>query len=395
MVNDVSGAVAMREFASMGARRVFDPTRVACITDHFWPAKDVRSAEQVSLLRTFAREQSIDDYFEVGATLAAGIEHAVLAEEGLLQPGALVIGADSHTCTAGALGAMGVGFGSTDLAAALALGEVWLRVPETVEVRFSGTPGRFATGKDLILAVLRVIGVSGATYDALEFTGPAVDALDVDGRMALCNMAVEAGAKSGMVAADATTLDWLRPRVADPDTLGAFAPDAGAVYDREVVVDVDELGPLVAIPPSPGDVHPADALPEAVKVDQVYVGNCSNGTISDLRQLAQVLRGRRVADGVRLIVVPATQDIGRQALREGLIETFVDAGAMVSPPTCGACFGGHMGVLAAGETAVTTTNRNFRGRMGHRDSRVFLANAYVAGAAAVTGELVDPAEVLG
>jgi 3-isopropylmalate/(R)-2-methylmalate dehydratase large subunit len=222
-----------------------------------------------------------------------------------------------------------------------------------------------------------------------------VDALGVDGRMALCNMAVEAGAKSGMVAADETTLAWLRPRVADPDALAAFGPDAGAAYDREVVVDVDGMAPLVAIPPSPGDVRPADALPEAVKVDQVYVGNCANGTITDLRQLAEVLRGRQVADGVRLIVVPATQDVERQALREGLIETFVDAGAMVSPPTCGACFGGHMGVLAAGETAVATTNRNFRGRMGHRDSRVFLANAYVAGAAAVTGELVDPAQVLG
>jgi 3-isopropylmalate/(R)-2-methylmalate dehydratase large subunit len=395
MVNDVSGAVTVREFARMGATRVFDPARVACITDHFWPAKDVRSAEQVSFLRTFAREQGIGDYFEVGATRAAGIEHAVLAEEGLVLPGRLVVGADSHTCTAGALGAMGIGFGSTDLAAALALGEVWLKVPETVAVRFIGTPGRFATGKDLILAALGMMGVDGATYDALEFVGPAVDALGVDGRMALCNMAVEAGAKSGMVAADETTLAWLRPRVADPDALSAFGPDEDAAYDREVVVDVDGMAPLVAVPPSPGDVRPADALAEAVKVDQVYVGNCANGTITDLRQLAEVLRGRHVADGVRLIVVPATQDVERQALREGLIETFVDAGAMVSPPTCGACFGGHMGVLAAGETAVATTNRNFRGRMGHRDSRVFLANAYVAGAAAVTGELVDPAQVLG
>lgn len=395
MLNDVSGAVAMQEFALMGAGRVFDRERVACITDHFWPAKDARSADHVARLRTFAREQDIADYFEVGATRAAGIEHAVLAEEGRVLPGALLVGGDSHTCTAGALGAMGIGVGSTDLAAAMALGEVWLRVPETVAVRFAGTPGRFATGKDLILATLGRVGVDGANYAALEFCGPPIEALGVDGRMAVCNMAVEAGAKSGMIAADATTIEWLAPRVTDAGALAAFGPDAGAVYDREVRVDVDGLAPLVAVPPSPGDVRAVDALGRGVRVDQVYVGNCANGTISDLRQLAEVLRGRRVADGVRLIVVPATQAIERQALAEGLIATFIEAGAMVSPPTCGACFGGHMGVLAAGETAVATTNRNFRGRMGHRDSRVFLANAYVAGAAAVTGELIDPAEVLG
>jgi len=394
MINDVSGGVAMREFERMGAGRVFDPSRIACIADHFWPAKDVRSAEHVARLRAFAREHAIGDYFETGSTRAGGIEHTVLAEEGLVLPGALLVGGDSHTCTAGALGALGLGFGSTDLAAAMALGEVWLRVPETIAVRFAGTPGRYATGKDLILAAIGRLGVDGATYAALEFLGPAVEALDVDGRLALCNMAVEAGAKSGMVAADATTLSWLEPRVADPGALRPFGPDVGAAYDREVVIDVDGLPPLVAVPPSPGDVHPIGELPEAVRVDQVYVGNCANGTLSDLRQLAQALGGRRVAPGVRLIVVPATQAIERQAIEEGLIATLVDAGAMISPPTCGACFGGHMGVLAAGETAVATTNRNFRGRMGHRDSRVFLANAYVAGAAAVAGELVDPAEVL-
>lgn len=394
MINDVSGGVAMREFARMGAGRVFDPSRIACIADHFWPAKDVRSAEHVARLRAFAREQAIADYFETGSTRAGGIEHTVLAEEGLVLPGALLVGGDSHTCTAGALGALGLGFGSTDLAGAMALGEVWLRVPETIAVRFAGTPGAYATGKDLILAAIGRLGVDGATYAALEFLGSAVDALDVDGRLALCNMAVEAGAKSGMVAADATTLAWLEPRVADPGALRSFGPDAGAAYDREVVIDVDGLPPLVAMPPSPGDVRPIGDLPEPVRVDQVYVGNCANGTLSDLRQLAQAVGGRRVAPGVRLIVVPATQAIARQALEEGLIATLVDAGAMISPPTCGACFGGHMGVLAAGETAVATTNRNSRGRMGHRDSRVFLANAYVAGAAAVAGELVDPAEVL-
>jgi 3-isopropylmalate/(R)-2-methylmalate dehydratase large subunit len=395
LVNDVSGAVAVRELARMGAERVFDPAKVACIADHFWPAKDARSAEHVGGLRRFAREQGIDDYYETGSTPAAGIEHTVLAEEGRVLPGSLLVGGDSHTCTAGALGALAIGVGSTDLAAAMALGELWLRVPETHAIRFSGRLGPYATGKDLILAVIGRIGVDGASHAALEFVGDAVAALDVDGRMALCNMAVEAGAKSGMVAADATTLAWLAPRVAAPERLAPFAPDAGAVYDRELELDVEGMVPLVALPPSPGNVRPVDALPEAVRVDQVYVGNCANGTISDLRQLARALDGHRVAPGVRLIVVPATQAVHRQAIAEGIVERLLDAGAMISPPTCGACFGGHMGVLAAGETAVATTNRNFRGRMGHRDSRVYLANAWVAGAAAVAGELVDPAEVLG
>ena len=395
LVNDVSGAVAIRELGRMGAERVFDPAKVACIADHFWPAKDVRSAEHVGRLRAFARAQEIDDYFETGATEAAGIEHTVLAEEGLVLPGDLLVGGDSHTCTAGALGAMGIGVGSTDLAAAMALGELWLKVPQTMAVRFRGRPGPHATGKDLILATLARIGSDGATYESLELSGDAIDALDVDGRMAVCNMAVEAGAKSGMVAADATTLGWLAPRVDDEGALAPFGPDEGAAYDHELEIDVDGMGPLVALPPSPANVRPVADLGEAVRVDQVYVGNCANGTISDLRQLVEVMGGRRVAPGVRLIVVPATQAIERQAVAEGIVQALLESGAMISPPTCGACFGGHMGVLAAGETALTTTNRNFRGRMGHRDSRVFLGNAYVAGAAAVTGEIVDPAQVLG
>jgi 3-isopropylmalate/(R)-2-methylmalate dehydratase large subunit len=395
LVNDVSGAVAVREFERMGAETVFDPAKVACIADHFWPAKDARSAEHVGGLRRFANKHGIEDYYETGATRAAGIEHTVLAEEGRVLPGSLLLGGDSHTCTGGSLGALAIGVGSTDLAAAMALGELWLKVPETFAVRFAGRLGPHATGKDLILAAIGRLGVDGAAYAALEFVGEAVEALDVDGRMALCNMAVEAGAKSGMVAADATTLDWLRPRVADPDALAPFGPDEGAAYAREIVIDVDGMAPLVALPPSPANVRAVNDLPEPVRVDQVYVGNCANGTISDLRQLAQVMDGRSVAPGVRLIVVPATQAVHRQAISEGIVERLLDAGALISPPTCGACFGGHMGVLAAGETAVATTNRNFRGRMGHRDSRVFLANAWVAGAAAVAGELVDPEEVIG
>jgi 3-isopropylmalate/(R)-2-methylmalate dehydratase large subunit len=391
LVNEVSGSMAMRELAKMGAERVFDRSRVALVADHFVPAKDARSAELVAELRRFAREQDIDQYWEVGATADAGIEHTLLPEQGLVAPGDFIPGGDSHTCTYGAFGALGTGMGSTDIAAALALGEVWVKVPESIHVDYEGLPGPYVTGKDLILAYISQAGVSGATYAALEFAGEAVRGLNVDERMALCNMAVEAGAKTGLVAADEVTLEWLRGRVSDR-RLEPFGPDPGAVYDRHAVIALDGMGPLVARPASPGNVAPVGEL-DACHVDQVYVGNCSNGTMTDLRQLAGMLNGRRVAPGTRLIVVPATQAVYRQALREGLIDTVLDAGGMISAPTCGACFGGHMGIIGPGEVAIATTNRNFRGRMGHRDSEVYLANAYVAGAAAVTGEIVDPALV--
>jgi 3-isopropylmalate/(R)-2-methylmalate dehydratase large subunit len=393
LLNEVSGAVAIPAFARMGAERVFDPKRVALVADHFVPAKDARSAELVRTLRQFAADQGIDQYWEVGATLDAGIEHTLLPELGLVRPGDLIPGGDSHTCTYGAFGALGLGMGSSDIASALALGEVWLRMPEVVRVRYSGTPSRLCTGKDLILALLAEVGVSGATYAALEFEGPAVSALSIDGRMALCNMAVEAGAKTCLVAADSTTLEWVSERVTDGPVV-ATVSDPDAVYDRTIDLDVDGMGCVVARPPSPGDVQDIRDLPGGISVDQVYVGNCSNGTLTDLRQLCEVLSGRTVARGTRLIVVPATQRIYRQAVAEGLVDTILAAGGMLSPPTCGACFGGHMGILAEGETAVATTNRNFKGRMGHPGSQVFLANAYVAGAAAVTGELVDPAGLL-
>ncbi len=393
MANEVSSAVAIREFERTGAERVFDPARVALFADHFTPAKDVRSAELVGRLRRFAREQGIENYWEAGATPNGGIEHTVLPEEGLVAPGDFIPGGDSHTCTYGAFGAFGTGMGSTDIAVALALGEVWVRVPQTIAVTYRGRRDPYVTGKDLILAYLARSGVSGATYAALEFGGEVIDRTSIDERMALCNMAVEAGAKTGIVPADAITTAWLRERVRDRP-LEPVLPDAGAEYAERVEIAVDGMGPLVARPPSPADVAPVSEAGGA-HVDQVYVGNCSNGTITDLRQLCWMLEGRRVARGTRLIVVPASQRVYRQALGEGLIETIVEAGGAVSAPTCGACFGGHMGILAAGETAVATTNRNFRGRMGHPDSRVYLANAYVAGAAAVTGELADPAEVAG
>jgi 3-isopropylmalate/(R)-2-methylmalate dehydratase large subunit len=394
LLNEVSGAMAIRAFAQMGAERVFDPARVALVIDHFVPAKDTNSAELANDLRRFARRYGIEQLWEVGVTADAGIEHTLLPELGFVAPGDFIPGGDSHTCTYGAFGALGTGVGSTDIAAALALGEVWVRVPEVVRVSFAGWPGPYTTGKDLILAYLGEVGTSGATYASLEFEGPAVQALDIEGRMALCNMSVEAGAKSGLVAADETTLAWLRGRV-DDAALRPLAAGPDARYDATTVIEVEGLEPLVARPPSPADVIPISEIPAGTRVDQVYVGNCANGTIADLRQLALILEGRTTAPGTRLIVVPATQSIYRRALAEGILDTVVAAGGLVSPPTCGACFGGHMGILGAGETAVATTNRNFRGRMGHRDSEVFLANAYVAGAAAVAGELVSPADVLG
>lgn len=393
MLNDVGGAVTLRVFERMGAERVFDTSRVACIVDHFWPAKDARSAMHVARLRTFAERQGIDGYWEVGATTDAGIEHTLLAELGRVAPGDLVLGGDSHTCTLGAFGAFAMGMGSTDVAAALALGEVWLKVPPAVSVTYEGRPGAFVTGKDLILAYIAEAGVAGATYCALEFGGSAVEALNVDERLALCNMAVEAGAKTGMVPTDETALGWLDGRV-DADRLHEMRPDDGATYDDEDHIELEGMRPLVAIPFSPGNVRAIDEV-AATRVDQVYVGNCSNGTLTDLRQLVEAIGGHHVARGVRLIVVPATQAIYRQAVAEGLITALLEAGAMISPPTCGACFGGHTGILGEGEVAVATTNRNFRGRMGHRDSQVYLANAWVAGAAAVAGELVDPQEVVG
>jgi len=391
MVNEISGVLALEALAQMGAQRVFDPSRVAIVCDHFVPAKDVRSADMISRMRRFAREQGIENFWEAGGTREAGIEHTLLPEQGLVRPGDFIPGGDSHTCTYGAFAAFGTGMGSTDMAAALALGEVWIKVPETERVQFAGTPGAFTTGKDLILAYIGRVGVAGATYRALEFDGPAVSALGIDGRLALCNMAVEAGAKTGLVAADATTVAWLAERLDAPPA--PLAPAPGAVYEHHTTIDVDGMGPLLAMPSSPGNVVAVGDAPAGTHVDQVYVGNCSNGTMTDLRQLAEMLRGHTVARGTRLIVVPATQRIYRQALAEGLVEVILEAGGMMSPPTCGACYGGQNGILGAGETAIATTNRNFRGRMGHRDSRVFLANAYVAGAAAVAGEIVAPGAV--
>lgn len=387
LANDVSGPVAFAALEKMGATRVFDPDRVVMVADHFMPAKDVRSAELQQRLRLWSREQGVR-FFDQGR---GGIEHAVLIEEGLVVPGMVVPGGDSHTCTYGAVGAFGTGLGSTDIAGCLALGELWLSVPGTIRVELVGRPGHCLAGKDVILAVLAEIGVDGGAGTVLEFDGPGVAELSMDDRRAVANMAVETGAETGLFPADAVTRAYLDGRGGRRWNAQRSDPDAGVA--RRVHVDLDRLEPLVARPPSPGDVVPVTEV-RGRRVDQVYVGNCANGTMSDLRQVAGILRGRRVAEGTRAIIVPSSQRIYRRAAAEGLLDVFVEAGAVVSTPTCGACFGGHMGILAPGETAVATTNRNFVGRMGSTRADVFLANAWVAAAAAVTGEITDPRELV-
>lgn len=389
LLNDVSGPVTLRQFEVMGARRPFDPERIVLVADHFSPAKDVISAESIRILRDFGQRHAIPHYYDTGN---GGIEHAVLAEIGMAGPGTLVFGADSHTCTAGALNAAGIGFGSTDLAAAIATGELWLNVPHTIRVELTGRPLPYVTGKDVILAVLREIGSDGAIGAALEFGGPGLASLNVDERFAVANMAVEGGGETCVMEHDAVLADWVAAR--GGVFPGPVLPDAGADYVRVVEIDLGALSPMVSRPPSPADAVPVGTL-APTRVDQVYIGNCSNGTLTDLRQTATVLKSRRIAPGLRMIVVPATQAIYRAAMKEGLLDIIAEAGATISPPTCGACFGGHMGILAAGETAIATTNRNFRGRMGHVESRVFLSNAWVAAAAAVAGEIVPPAQILG
>ena len=386
MANDVSGPIAFRAMEKMGADQVFDPAKVVMVADHFAPAKDARSAALQKTMKEWSEGQGVTFYGQG----RGGIEHTLLCEEGWIVPGSVIAAGDFHTCTYGALGAFGTGLGSTDIAACLAFGEFWQPVPRTIRVQFTGEKQPFVTGKDLILAVIGEIGVGGATNCALEFVGDGAAALSIDERLAVSNMAVEAGGETGFFPADEKTEAYLARRTDRPWQVEES--DADAEFARELDIDLASLPPLVALPHLPGNVVPiAEAI--GTRIDQVYIGNCSNGTMTDLRQTAEVLRGHRVHSDCRMIVVPATQSIYRQALAEGLLDLFVEAGAMVSTPTCGACFGGHMGVLAAGERAITTTNRNFRGRMGSPEAEVHLANAYVAAAAAVAGEIVDPAKV--
>ncbi|OHD75054.1 MAG: 3-isopropylmalate dehydratase large subunit [Spirochaetes bacterium RBG_13_68_11] len=389
LANDITAPLAIDEFERTGAVRMRYPERVFLVADHFTPNKDIQSAEQVKQLREFAGKHPGTHYFGQGEV---GVEHALLPEMGAIVPGMAVIGADSHTCTYGALGAFATGVGSTDLAGFYLTGKAWLKVPPTIRAVFSGKPDAWVTGKDLILALIGRISVSGATYRAIEFTGTAIDELSVEGRLTMANMAVEAGAKNGIFAADAKTAASLSGRTSrkwEP-----LAADADARYERVVEIDLRGMGPVVAFPHLPGNVKPARDAGD-VPIDQVVIGSCTNGRIEDLRLAAEVLRGRKVDKRVRCLVIPATVAVYRQALKEGLFDVFLDAGAVISPPTRGPCLGGHMGILASGERCVSTTNRNFVGRMGHRTSEIYLASPAVAAASAVAGKVSDPAAVAG
>ncbi|MDI3340865.1 MAG: 3-isopropylmalate dehydratase large subunit [Sphaerobacter sp.] len=386
MANDVSGPIAFRMMEKMGATKVFDPAKIVMFADHFAPAKDARSADLQRQLKAWSEAHGVTHYGQG----RGGIEHTVLVEDGWVVPGMVIAGGDSHACTYGALGAFGSGLGSTDIAACLVFGSFWQMVPATIQVEFTGSKRPFVTGKDLILAVIAELGVGGGTGAVLEFVGPAVPALSIDERLAVANMAVEAGAEAGFFPADEVTAAYLAGRT--DRSWQAARSDPGASFARRVRIDLDAVPPLIALPHSPGNVVPVTEA-AGQPIDQVYIGNCANGTITDLRQAAAILAGRQVHPRVRAIIVPASQKVYRQALAEGLLDQFVAAGAVVSTPTCGACFGGHMGVLAAGERAVTTTNRNFKGRMGSPGAEVYLANAYVAAAAAVAGEIVEPSAV--
>ncbi len=384
--NDITAPIAIREFRRIGVDKVFDPGKVVMVPDHFVPNKDILSAEQAKMMREFALEQGLV-YFEVGQM---GIEHVLLPEQGLVLPGDVVIGADSHTCTYGALGAFATGMGSTDIASAMASGEIWMKVPPTIRFVYHGSLSKWVGGKDLILHTIGDIGVDGALYSAMEFAGEAVRQLSMDGRFTMSNMAIEAGAKAGIFEVDSKTLDYVKPRAKRLYTV--YSPDEEAEYSKVVEYDVSRLEPQVSFPHVPSNVKPISQVGQ-VEIDQVVIGSCTNGRLEDLQIAAGILKGRQVHHRVRCIVIPGSQKVFRDALKEGLIEAFVDAGAVVSTPTCGPCLGGYMGVLAAGERCVATTNRNFLGRMGSAESEVYLANPAVAAASAILGRIAGPEEV--
>ncbi|MDP2916508.1 MAG: 3-isopropylmalate dehydratase large subunit [Dehalococcoidia bacterium] len=385
LANDVTAPLAIKEFRRLGVK-VFDPKKVVMVPDHFLPAKDISSAEQAKFMRDFAREQGVI-YFEVGEM---GIEHVLLPEKGLVLPGDVVVGADSHTCTYGALGAFATGMGSTDIAAAMATGDIWMKVPASMKFVYHGTLGKWVGGKDLILHTIGDIGVDGALYSAMEFVGEAIDALSMSGRFTMANMAVEAGAKTGLFRVDSKTLDYVKPRAKRPYTV--YESDKDVQYMRVIEYDVTKMEPQVATPHSPANVKPVSKLGK-VEIQQSVIGSCTNGRLEDLQIAAQILKGRKVYRDVRCIIIPGTQEVYLDALKAGLLDIFVRAGAVVSTPTCGPCLGGYMGVLAAGERSVSTTNRNFIGRMGSPKSEVYLANPAVAAASAVAGRIVSPEEL--
>ncbi len=399
LANDITAPIAIREFERIGMEKVFDRSKVVMVADHFVPNKDIQSAEQCKVMRDFARAQQLTHYYDVGTM---GIEHVLLPEQGLVLPGDVVVGADSHTCTYGALGAFATGMGSTDIAVAMATGKIWMKVPETVKFVYHGQLPKWVGGKDLILHTIGTIGVDGARYQAMEFSGEAVDNLSMAGRFTMSNMAIEAGGKAGLFAFDERTQAYVEPRARRPYTVYESDPPPssppesggkeGGRYAQVIEMDVSELEPQVAFPHLPSNARPLSQVGE-VPIDQAVIGSCTNGRLEDLQVAAQVLRGQEVHPYVRCIVIPGTQAVYLEALRQGLVEAFVEAGAVVSTPTCGPCLGGYMGVLAAGERCVSTTNRNFVGRMGHPESEVYLANPAVAAASAVLGRIGGPAEI--
>ncbi|MEW6054307.1 MAG: 3-isopropylmalate dehydratase large subunit [Nitrospirota bacterium] len=387
LANDITAPISISEFRKIGAEQVFDKDRIALIPDHFAPQKDIKAAEQCRMLREFSKEHNLSLYFEVGRM---GIEHALLPEEGLVVPGDLVIGADSHTCTYGALGAFSTGVGSTDVAAAMATGECWFRVPESMKFIYYGNPARWVGGKDLILHTIGEIGVDGSLYMSMEFAGEAIRNLPMHGRLTMCNMAIEAGGKNGIIVPDRITKTYEKNRAKRTPVF--YKSDKNAVYAEVREYDCAKIPLTVACPHLPSNTRPAAELFE-VYIDQVVIGSCTNGRLEDLREAAAILKGRKVNPNVRMIVIPATQRIYKQAMKEKLLDVFIDAEAVVSTPTCGPCLGGHMGILAKGETALATTNRNFVGRMGHPESEVYLSNPAVAAASAVLGRIGTPEEL--
>lgn len=387
--NDITAPVAIREFKKMGADRVFNPAKIALVPDHFAPNKDILSAGQAKIMRDFAHDQAIVHYFEVGEM---GIEHALLPEKGLVTAGDVVIGADSHTCTYGALGAFSTGVGSTDMAAGMATGQAWFRVPSAMAFRLTGKPARWVSGKDVILHIIGLIGVDGARYRSMEFSGDGVANLTMDDRFTMANMAIEAGAKNGIFPVDERTREYLTAHGAK--TPRVFAPDEDAVYDEIYDIDLSQVRSTVSFPHSPDNTFDVQAI-DRVTIDQVVIGSCTNGRLDDIRVAAEIMAGRKVAKGLRVIVIPATQQIYLDAMAAGYLKTFIEAGAIVSTPTCGPCLGGHMGILAEGERAVSTTNRNFVGRMGHATSEVYLASPAVAAASAIMGYIAHPDAVEG
>ena len=388
--NDITTPISIKAFKESGAKSLANPDGFAIVMDHYIPAKDILSANQAKISRDFAYEHNLKNYFD---EKDMGIEHALLPEKGLVIPGDVIIGADSHTCTHGALGAFATGMGSTDLAYAMITGKNWFKVPETIKIVFKSKPAQHVYGKDLILEVIRQIGVDGALYKALEFTGESIQYLDMDSRFSLCNMAIEAGGKSGIIAVDEITKDFLKDKNLR-DEPKYFYSDEGANYTKVIEVDTSNLDPVIAYPFLPSNGKSVrEAVKDNIAVDQAFIGSCTNGRLSDLRIAASILKGKKVARKTRLIITPATQKIALQAQKEGLIDIFIEAGAVVSNPTCGACLGGYMGILGAGERCISTTNRNFVGRMGDRSSEVYLANSAVAAASAIAGKIADPRDL--